>query len=242
MKISQILTHCANNSYDGLSCAAFLNRELRVPQDKWDSHITRLLPQLQNLPDVSIELKDAHRLLIDYLEKVQKALRACRTTTAQEFISFFSKECMQTQTLEQLVKSIHTILEMQSPDIAGICNVLNQETPVTYMLPYTDIQSCKLLEVPACINVNGSLAIPDINARLPETGAKWIFSSVTSNLDEDRLARRNQKNTTMTSRKKLYPVFTQIGADKLDKLRDIIPNYDETCIASLKCEIVSVFK
>ena len=241
MKIADILRICADDDYEDKSCVEFIVEALHIPADNWDSHITLLLQRMQVISNLTETERKTRDILITCLDKFQRCLRQLHVVTAEDFMNFLQRDKLQTDSLELLLTNLECILVQESVDIQNIAASLVPKENPTYLLGYTSITSKDIITVPAGIVTTSGCVTSEVNMGSKGKTCDWIFSSVTSNLDEDLLAGRGCKNTTLKPRNKLYPVFTRISRNNINGLRKLIPNYDDTCIPTLKCIVVPLF-
>lgn len=240
MKIADILECCLTDNFSNNSCAGFITKELMIPADNWDSHITNLLQRFQKLTGVDSRLNNTYDMLVTYLDKLQRSLRISKVNTVEQFNDFFEREELQAETLEQLLYNLDIVLAMESPDIKGIADALAENEQPVFLLGYTRVTPREFHAVPALVRLNKECIIPEVNAISTASKTDWIFSNVTSNLDEDIALHKKVSNTSMKPRNRLYPVFTRIPQANLARLYSLIPNINKTHISTLKCDIIPI--
>lgn len=238
MKIVDILHACAEDDYKSQSCIEFIVDAFHIPTDNWDSHITILLQRMQVINDLTNDDKKIRDMLITCLDKFQRCLRQLHVFSAEEFRNFLQRSELKTNSFAILLKNLEYLLVKESADIQSIAASLAGSIHPSYLLGYTSITSRDIFSVPAGIKAASGCITPEVNVGIKNRFGNWIFSLVTSNLNEDILAGKDCKHTTMKPRNRLYPIFTRISSDNMNNLRKLIPNYDDTCIPALKCTVV----
>lgn len=243
--IQKVISH----DFDGMSCIQFMDSVWGLCKDNCESRLTRLLGGFQGLykQDLSISTKSGLDRICNFLEQFTKVVRALGITSAEECRELISSPDLAVDDIDELIENVMLKLKMNTPDIKCITDALvsKESSAEQYVVGYSKITSSDLLVVPGMLIIGSGehrevRAVP-VNVRSFSSKDTWFVSTVTSNMDEDRLERRNQKKTTMASRKRLYPIYARVTEDNLPRLKQLLPDCGKTCIPDLECEIRAAF-
>lgn len=241
----QKLTSC---DFEG-DCIQFIDSSWGLCRDNCESRLTGLLGGFQGLYkyDLTEDLQSGCDKICKFLEQFSQLVRALNIKSAEECKNLIQSADFAVKDIDTLIRNVMLRVKMNTPDIKCIADALKykESSEEQYVVGYSRITPDDLITVPGILIIgsgeNQEVRPVPVNVRSMSSKDTWFVSTVTSNIDEDRLERRNQKKTTMTSRKRLYPIFARVPTENIPKLKMLLPNCGKTCIPNLECEIRAAF-
>lgn len=250
---------CASGKYEEpYELFSSMITTFKIPAEDSFNYISRLSSSLSKITNLPKEHEETVESLLACFNHLKAAMHAYKVRTPKDFRNFcetiktvcdeiteglsssnppmWIESLWDTNTLEKTLAAIKYMERFFREDISAVRDVFITSTEPAYLLPYISIIDTGLTIVPGKYNDMKTNIIPSA------TKSSWSFSAVTSNTNEDILAGKSIKKTTMNSRKRLYNVFTTVPEDNLSRLKEIIPTLGTTCIPSLTYKVVSVNK
>lgn len=231
------------------TCLEFMDSVWGLCRDNCEMRLTKLLGGFQNLykRPLSVDMQGFCDNICKFLENFIKLIRARGIETETQCKELISSPDFNTRDINELITAVLGQVSLNSPDIKCIADalVIKEQDAERYVLGYSKVTSSDVITVPGILVIGSgsSQETRDVpyNVRGISATDTWFVSAVTSNLDEDRLERRNQKKTTMNSRKRLYPIYARVPVENIPRLKELLPDCGKTCIPDLECEIRAAF-